>query len=102
MRTVWDIPNNKQKRELEYGKHPTQKPLSIIKRLINLTSKKGDLVLAPFSGGGTECLAAKELERNFIGFEIDNDYVNLSNTRKNAIIEVEQLSLLDLNNGKCK
>ena len=47
MRTVWNIPNNKEKREIEYGKHPTQKPLMILKRIIQLSSKIGDIVLAP-------------------------------------------------------
>ena len=70
MRTVWDIPNNKEKRELAYGKHPTQKPLSICKRILALSSKSDDIVLAPFAGAGTECVAAYELGRKYIGFEI--------------------------------
>ena len=78
MRTVWDIPNNKEKRELFYGKHPTQKPLRLLKRIIELSSKKGDIVLTPFSGSGSECLAAKELGREYIGFEIDKNYYDIS------------------------
>lgn len=81
MRTVWDIPNNKEKEELKYGKHPTQKPLKICKRMISLTSKKGDLVLSPFAGAGTECLAAKELDRHYLGFELDKMYVEIANKR---------------------
>lgn len=81
MRTVWDIPNNKEKEELKYGKHPTQKPLRVCKRMISLTSKKGDLVLSPFAGAGTECLAAKELDRHYLGFELDNAYVKIANKR---------------------
>ena len=78
MRTVWDIPNNKEKRELEFGKHPTQKPLRLLKRIINISSREGDICLSPFSGAGSECLAAKELNRNFIGFEIEKEYYEIS------------------------
>ena len=84
MRTVWDIPNNKEARELKYGKHPTQKPLSVCKRIISLSSKQGDLVLVPFAGAGSECLAAKELGRNFIGFELDQKYVDIAHERISA------------------
>lgn len=97
MRTVWDIPNNKKKRELEFGKHPTQKPLRVINRIINLSTKPGDTVLMPFSGSGTECLSAKELGRNYIGFEIDKDYIELSEQRlKNAQTVEDETLQLDL------
>lgn len=87
MRTVWDIPNNKESREIKFGKHPTQKPLSVCKRIIKLCSKPGDLILAPFAGAGTECLAAKELKRHYIGLELENEYVQIANRRlKEAII----------------
>ncbi|PIR56844.1 MAG: site-specific DNA-methyltransferase [Parcubacteria group bacterium CG10_big_fil_rev_8_21_14_0_10_41_35] len=81
MRTVWDIPNNKESREILYGKHPTQKPLSVCKRIISISSKPGDLVLVPFAGAGSECLAAKELGRNFIGFELDKKYIDIASKR---------------------
>ncbi len=81
MRTVWDIPNNKEAREIKYGKHPTQKPLSVCKRIIAISSKPGDLVLVPFAGAGSECLAAVELDRRFIGFELDQKYVDIANER---------------------
>ena len=97
MRTVWDISNNKEKRELLYGKHPTQKPLSILKRILQLSSKKGDLVLVPFSGAGSECLAAKELCRDYLGFEINNEYIEIAQNRlDNYISDTQQLSILDL------
>lgn len=90
MRTVWDISNNKEKRELSFGKHPTQKPLRILKRMIQLSSKSGDLMLTPFAGSGSECLAAKELGRNYIGYEIDKNYVEIAETRlKNTITNVQ-------------
>jgi len=81
MRTVWDIPNNKQPEEIKFGKHPTQKPLRVIKRMIALSTRPGDLVLAPFSGSGTECVAAKELGRHYLGFETEPQYAELARMR---------------------
>jgi DNA modification methylase len=81
MRTVWDIPNNKTKDELKFGNHPTQKPIRISERIILASSKPKDIVLIPFCGSGTECVAARGLDRNFISFEIDNRYITLANKR---------------------
>lgn len=61
--------------------HPAVYPSYIIQELIKLLSKKGDTVLDPFCGSGTTCLAAKTLERQFIGTEINPEYVNLANQR---------------------
>lgn len=83
MRTVWSIPNNKHKWELKFGKHPTQKPVRVIDRLIQLSSNEGDLVLSPFCGSGTECISAKKNNRNFISFEINQEYIDLANNRLN-------------------
>lgn len=81
MRTVWDIPNNKERWELAFGKHPTQKPVRILDRLIRLSSKPNDTVLSPFSGSGSECVAAKMANRNFIGIEIEKEYCDLARKR---------------------
>lgn len=81
MRTVWDIPNNKEKSELTYGKHPTQKPIRILKRMIKLSSKSGDIVFTPFAGSGSECVAAKMTGRKYIGIEMDEAYCKLAQTR---------------------
>lgn len=77
MRTVWDIPNNKTKEELKY-KHPTQKPEKLIKRIIQLTTKENDIVLDCFMGSGTTAKVAKELNRQYIGFELDEKYYKSS------------------------
>jgi len=61
--------------------HPTQKPLKLIERLIELATKKGDLVLDPFMGSGTTAVACIKLERNFIGFEISQKYCKLARKR---------------------
>jgi site-specific DNA-methyltransferase (adenine-specific) len=81
MRTIWDIPNNKNKEELRFGKHPTQKPLRVCSRIISLASKANDIVLAPFSGAGTECIAAKTLNRRYLGFETEDKYIEISKNR---------------------
>lgn len=83
MRTVWSIPNNKSKWELKFGKHPTQKPVRIIKRMIELTTDSDDLVLVPFCGSGTECVAAKMLKRDYVTFEINEEYIDLATKRLN-------------------
>ena len=65
---VWEIPylNPKAKERVGY---PTQKPLLLLERIIELTTDKGDTVLDPFCGSGTTCVAAKLLERKFIGID---------------------------------
>jgi len=85
MRTVWDIPNNKDKKELLFGKHPTQKPERITSRIISVSSKPNDIVLAPFLGAGTECVVAKKLKRQYLGFELENEYIEIANKRLEAI-----------------
>ena len=81
MRTVWHIPNNKTKIELAFGKHPTQKPLRILKRMILLSAEKGGIMLTPFTGSGSECVAAKETGLNYIGFETNGEYCQLAEKR---------------------
>ena len=81
LRTVWDIPNNKQKIELKHGKHPTQKPVRLLQRMLQISAKEGDLLLVPFAGAGSDCVAAQELGIDYIGFEIDNDFLSIANKR---------------------
>ena len=63
------------------GKHPTQKPLEIIKRMVDTSSKENQIILDPFMGSGTTAVACKQLGRNFIGFEISQEYVDIANKR---------------------
>lgn len=81
MRTVWDIPNNKDASELKFGKHPTQKPLRLLARMIALSASPGGLCLVPFAGAGSECLAAKQAGLHFLGFEQSPEYVSISEQR---------------------
>jgi len=61
--------------------HPTQKPLELFKRLIEMVTDEGDIVIDPFIGSGTTGLAALKDNRHFIGYEIDPDYVKLAEKR---------------------
>lgn len=61
--------------------HPTQKPLSILKRLIEISSNEGDIVLDPFMGVGSTAIAARQLGRDFLGSEINEKFVVLAERR---------------------
>ncbi len=74
---VWLTPKSEKKR---LG-HPTQKPEKLFRRMIQASSNEGDIVLDIFSGSGTFAFACKSLKRKFIGFEIDPEYVKISNKR---------------------
>jgi len=58
--------------------HPCQLPVHLLERLILMSTDEGDIVLDPFSGTGTTALAARRLGRNFIGIELDKEYVQIS------------------------
>ena len=64
--------------------HPTQKPLSISRRIVKHFSNEGDFVVVPFAGSGSECVAAKELNRPYLGFELNPDYVKIARDRLDA------------------
>lgn len=61
--------------------HPTVKPLNIIKKLVTNSSEKGDIVLDPFMGSGTTAVASVMLERQFLGYEINSDYIDIAYKR---------------------
>jgi site-specific DNA-methyltransferase (adenine-specific) len=84
MRSVWSIPTC-QKSEKEFGKHPTQKPLDLLTRIILAASNEGDKVFDPFMGSGTAGVVAKKLKKEFCGIEIDKNYFNLAKTRITSI-----------------
>lgn len=64
--------------------HPTVKPLALMKYLIKLVSREGQIVLDPFIGSGSTCVAAKILKRKYIGIDNDPEYVNITNARLKA------------------
>jgi len=61
--------------------HPTEKPLGIIKRIIDKFSDEGDTILDPFLGSGTTAVACKQLKRNYIGVEISKEYCKIAQER---------------------
>lgn len=77
--------------------HPTPKPTKFIKELLEMFSNKNDLVLDPFIGSGSTALACEDLERNFIGFEIEKKYYDLANkrlkNRDNTLVKFNQKKL---------
>lgn len=67
------------------GEHTTQKPVELIKRLVRISSRENDLVLDPFMGSGTTGVACKDLGRNFIGMELDEEYFKIAKDRIEAL-----------------
>lgn len=84
MTDVWRLPAIAPW-EKTCGKHPTQKPLSLMSRIILASTKQGDKVLDPFCGSGTTGIAANLLERNFVGIEREWEYVEMSQRRRQEI-----------------
>lgn len=72
------------------GKHPSQKRLDgLTDNTIKLHSKEGDIVLIPFCGSGTECVASAMTKRNFISFETTPEYIEIANKRLDSLEEVK-------------
>jgi len=92
MRSVWEIGTPKAS-EKKFGKHPTQKPLELLKRIILTSTDKNDLVLDPFTGSSTTGMAAHLYERKFIGIDKDKEYLDLSVKRFKDIQKQPQLRL---------
>src|ERR1700730_9651889 len=80
MRSVWSI-GTPRPGEKKYGKHPTQKPLALLRRIVLASSNPGDLVLDPFTGSSTTGIAAIMEGRQFIGIDTERDYLELSRKR---------------------
>ena len=74
MRSVWAI-NTPKKEEKLFGKHPTQKPLALLERIILACSNPNDLILDPFCGSATTGVAAHRLGRQFVGIDAERDFL---------------------------
>ena len=74
----------------DFGNHVNQKPIKLMEFLISLVTKEDAIILDPFSGSGTTCIAAKNINRHYIGIEIDPHNVEISNKR---LLESMQLEL---------
>lgn len=80
MRDVWEIPVPSASEKL-LGRHPTQKPLRLMRRLIAAATMPGDLVLDPFAGSCSTGVACVELGRRFVGIEREREYIELGRRR---------------------
>jgi site-specific DNA-methyltransferase (adenine-specific) len=80
MRSVWAI-HPPKKEEKIYGKHPTQKPLELLRRVVLASTRAGDKILDPFCGSGTTGIAAAALERKFIGIDREEKYLEVAAKR---------------------
>ncbi|HNI44464.1 MAG TPA: adenine-specific DNA-methyltransferase [Chitinophagales bacterium] len=83
---VWEFPRVRYRME-EYENHPTQKPISLLERIIKASSNKGATILDPFSGTFTTSFVAKSLDRKSIAIELQDEYVKIGLRRLNLATE---------------
>jgi site-specific DNA-methyltransferase (adenine-specific) len=84
MKDVWTTSILKPS-EKKNGRHPTQKPLEVLERIVLASTNENDLVLDPFSGSGTTGIACVKLNRNYMGIDNNKEYLDLSIRRYNVI-----------------
>lgn len=89
MTDVWYLPAI-ARWEKSCGKHPTQKPLGVLARLIQASTQPGTWILDPFSGSGTTGIAANLLGRRYLGLEKEDDFLAMSKARRE---EIENINL---------
>ena len=77
---VWQLaaPGKSEKTE---GRHPTQKPLALLERIVMASSRPGDLIVDPFNGSGTTAVVAHRLGRSYLGIDLDENYLDLTARR---------------------
>ena len=83
---ILNVPNKKTKSEDGKNIHDTEKPLALMKILVENSTQEGETVLDPFMGVGAVPLACKELNRKFIGIELDDNYFDIAYNRINGYI----------------
>ena len=84
MRSVWAVGTPKSDEKV-HGKHPTQKPLALLERIILACTNPGDLVLDPFSGSSTTGLAAAKHGRKYVGIDMEREYIEISKKRHETL-----------------
>ncbi|WP_026558368.1 site-specific DNA-methyltransferase [Brevibacillus sp. NSP2.1] len=83
--TIWYIdPSKSEKRSIKH-EHPATFPDKLVDDLLVCFSREGDIVLDPFMGSGTTAVQALKMGRNFIGFEIEREYIEIANKRLDAV-----------------
>lgn len=93
MRSVWSIDdpvwsiNTPKPDEKKFGKHPTQKPIELLRRIVQASTDENDWILDPFTGSSTTGIAAAEFGRKFIGIDMEQEYLDLSIKRYNDNFE---------------
>ena len=83
MKDVWESSLTKPS-EKKCGKHPTQKPMKILERIVLASTDEGDLILDPFNGSGTTGIVANRLNRKYIGIEKEKEFLDLTIRRKES------------------
>lgn len=81
MKDVWEISLTKPS-EKKCGKHPTQKPMELLEKIILSSTDVGDLILDPFNGSGTTGIVANRLNRKYIGIDLEKEYLDITIRRK--------------------
>jgi len=83
MKDVWETSLTKPS-EKKCGKHPTQKPIELLEKIILSSTDENDLILDPFNGSGTTGIVANRLKRKYIGIEKEKEYLDLTIRRKES------------------
>jgi len=83
LRNMWDVPSTGSS-ERQFGKHPSQKPVDVLERLIIGGTNKEDIIIDPFLGSGTTAVVAKNLGRKFIGIDSNKEYCSIALQRLNS------------------
>ena len=89
MTDVWQLPAI-GKWEKSCGKHPTQKPLGVLARIIQASTEPGAWILDPFNGSATTGIAANLLDRKYLGLELEDEFLEMSKARR---IEIENYGI---------
>lgn len=84
---VWEVSVVRQKEATELAKLGVQKPLQLGDKIIKMASNSDSTILVPFVGSGSECLSAVMNDRNYIGFELNQEYIDIANKRINTYLE---------------
>ena len=93
IRYLWNGMIQENMRRKEVRCHPTQKPLKVMERLLEMFTSEGDVVLDPFFGSGTTGIAARRLRRHFVGVELNPVYCKLAADRLRPYLEQQVLAV---------
>jgi len=92
MKSVWNIPAPNGDEKI-FGKHPTQKPVALLERIILASTNETDLIFDPFSGSSTTGVAAINTNRRFVGTELEREFITLSIMRLKHALEKRHSTL---------